>query len=132
MFFYPSRVVYECVRSLDRELKTHLVLKRANFKVNHLSFCQVGKHVDHLSVGMTADMDDKKAQADFACMKLKLDVEQTLFKRHRLAVQEWEQTTANARAERLEAIDRLVEGATKEYCELRCDSILLEGKDEAA
>lgn len=116
-------------RSLDKELGTHLRLKNHAFKVNLLSFCQAGRDVDM----MTAEQaSDKKSQAEFQCLKFKLQAECTMFQAHQLALAEWERTTTSSRTERLEKIDQLVETTTTEHCDLRFPMLQLMEKDEAA
>ena len=106
---------------------THLRVKSPSFKICQLSFCQNSQDVDVVS---EASASDKKNQADFNCLKLKLEVETSWFQSHRLALQEWEHASANARAERLQKIDNVVETLTKEYCDLRFPVLLVPQPDE--
>lgn len=76
-------------------------------------------------------VSDRKTQADFMCMKFKLDAECSLFQSHQLALKEWEHTTASSRAERLQQLDDLVETTTKDHCDVRFPMLLVEEKDEA-
>ena len=56
-------------------------LEEPAFKVNLLSFCQAGRDVDM----MTAEQaSDKKSQAEFQCLKFKLQAECTMFQAHQL------------------------------------------------
>lgn len=115
-------------RSLDKELGTHLRLKNPAFKVNLLSFCQTSRDTD----SMTAEQAvDKKTQAEYQCLKFKLQAESTMFQAHILALAEWERATSSSRAERLQKIDELVETTTAEYCDLRFPMLQLSEKDQA-
>jgi hypothetical protein len=116
---------------LDKELGTHLRLKRPDFKLAQLSFCQSARDLDGLGWTSETEMDEKKIQAELACLKLKLNVEQALFQQHVAQVQEWESSSANARLVHLETIDKLVEDATMLYCDARFPCVHLSEKDEA-
>lgn len=118
-------------RNLDKELGTHLRLKRADFKLAQLSFCQSARDIDGVGWTSEAEMDDRKLQAELACLKLKLGVEQALFQQHAAQVQEWESSTANARLVHLETIDKLVEDATMTYCDACFPCVHLSERDEA-
>ena len=106
-------------------------LKRPDFKLAQLSFCQSARELDSVCWTSEAEMDEQKVQAELACLKLKLGVEQALFQQHVAQVQEWESSSANARLVHLETIDKLVEDATVQYCDARFPSVHLSEKDEA-
>ncbi len=113
---------------MDKELITHLRVKSASFKICQLSFCQHSRDVE---MGSAESASDRKTQADYNCLKLKLEVESAMFLSHQLAMQEWEHQTASARADRLQQIDNVVETTTKEYCDLRFPVLQLTERDEA-
>ena len=75
---------------------------------------------------------DRKTQADLVCLKFKLAAETALFESHQLATQEWEHASQNARATRLEQLDKLVQESTNSYADLRFPTLLVGEKDEAA
>jgi len=113
---------------LDKELGQHLRLKSTSFKINMLSICQSSRETEMMS---TEKAVERKTQADFACLRYKLEAEVALFENHRLATLEWEHHTAHARAERLLHRDNLVECATNEYANLRFPMVKVADKDEA-